>query len=187
MLGYAPARLLGTAILEMIQPSLDESRFVRADGSSFAVNLMPYPWIEDGEANGIVYVFEDPTDKLRLEAELREARKRHRELFDYVSSGVYQTSPEGELLAVNPALIELLGFKSESEVRALDVSTLYVDPEQRKILAAQLERDGFLRNVVLKLRRRDGSEILVTENARVVRSDDRRVLYYEGTLNSISK
>ncbi len=183
MLGYTPARLLGTAILERIQPSLEEARFVRSDGSSFPVNVMPYPWVEDGEANGTVYVFEDPTDRLRLEAELREARKRHRELFDYVSSGIYQTSPEGELLAVNPALIELLGFRSEQELRALDVATLYVDPEQRKIMTSQLERDGFLRNVVLRLRRREGCEIQVTENARVVRGEDGRVLYYEGTLN----
>jgi len=50
-------------------------------------------------------------------------------------------------------------------------------------MMAQLERDGFLRNVVLRLRRKEGCEIRVTENARVVRGEDGRVLYYEGTLN----
>jgi hypothetical protein len=52
-----------------------------------------------------------------------------------------------------------------------------------KLMMAQLERDGFLRNVVLRLRRKEGCEIRVTENARVVRGEDGRVLYYEGTLN----
>jgi PAS domain S-box-containing protein len=131
-------------------------------------------------------VFLDLSDELRRVRELREATRRHRELFDYVASGVYQTSPEGELLAVNPALIRLLGFESENELRAMDVANLYEHPEQRAQFTALLERDGFLRNAVLTLRRTDGQVIRIVENGRIVRGEDGRGLYYEGTLNPVA-
>jgi PAS domain S-box-containing protein len=186
MLGYAPELLLGAPILTMIQAPSDDSRLIRADGSCFPVSLLSYPWVQAGfQADGTVYVFQDLTETVRRERELREANRRHRELFDYVTSGVYQTSPEGELLAVNPALIRLLGFESEQELRAIDVSHLYVHPDQRRQFAVVLEREGFLRNAVLTLRRKDGQAIRVVENARTVRGEDGRVLYYEGTLNAI--
>ena len=187
MLGCAPDRLLGTHILERIHVSADDSRFVRGDSSSFPIRVFSYPWIEDDDVNGAIYVFQDLTATQRLDRELNEARRRHCELFDYVTSGVFQTSPEGELLAANPALIQLLGFESENELRALDVRCLYQDPEQRKQFTAELERDGFLRNVVLTLRRKDGSIMRVVENSRAVRAEDGRVIYYEGTLNPLSE
>ena len=185
MLGCAPERLLGTLILDRIRVTADDSRFVRGDDSSFPIRVFSYPWIEERDVSGAIYVFQDLTATSRLERELEEARRRHRELFDNVTTGVYQTSPEGELLAANPALIQLLGFQSENEVRALDVSALYVDPEERKQFTAELERDGFLRNVILTLRRKDGSIIRVVENSRAFRAEDGRVVYYEGTLNPI--
>jgi PAS domain S-box-containing protein len=184
MLGYAPELLLGAPILTLIQVASDESRLVRADGSSFPASLLSYPWVQAG---GAIYVFQELTETLRRERELREATRRHRELFDYVTSGIFQTSPEGELLAVNPALIELLGFESEQELRAIDVSHLYVHPQLRKQYTEVLERDGFLRNAVLTLRRKDGQVIRVVENGRTVRGEDGRVLYYEGTLNLLTE
>lgn len=187
MLGYAPELLLGAPILEMIQAASAESRLVRADGSCFPASILSYPWVQAGAMIGTVYVFQDLTDELRRERELREATRRHRELFDYVTSGVYQTSPEGELLAVNPALIQMMGFESENELRAMDVANLYEQPLQREHFTALLDRDGFLRNAVLTLRRKDGQIIRVVENGRTVRGEDGRVLYYEGTLNPIAE
>jgi PAS domain S-box-containing protein len=191
MLGYPLDRLLGERILDVIEVPGEESRFLRADGSCFPVRVFSCPWpyftaVPDQES-GTVYVFQDLTETARVEGEMRELSRRHRELFDYVITGVYQTSPEGELLAVNPALIELLGFDSEHDLRAIDVAQLYVEPEQRKAMLARLERDGVLRNVILTLRRKDGQIIQLVENARAVRASDGRMTYFEGTLNPIGQ
>jgi len=183
MLGYTAEWLRGTPILSLIQSAHDESRFIRADGSCFPVRLLCYPWDRGASGSGTICVFEDLTETMRLERELRETSRRHRALFEHANGAVYQTSREGELLAVNAALVEMLGFKTEQDLRAVDVKDLYVNPQDRREKVAQLERDGFLRDVTLTLRRKDGLVIRVLENARAVRGQDGRVVYYEGTLS----
>jgi PAS domain S-box-containing protein len=79
----------------------------------------------------------------------------------------------------------MLGYESENELRSKDVNHLYVDPEERQRLTQQLERDGRLVEVRLELKRKDGQSIQVIENARAVRDDRQRVLYYEGTLSLV--
>ncbi|MCC7236832.1 MAG: response regulator [Bryobacterales bacterium] len=122
-----------------------------------------------------------------VEQELRRSETRYRELFEHVAEGLYQTSPSGEILRANPALVRMLGFESEQEIRRVDIgASLYADPEQRRQLTALLERDGHLRNVELRLRRRDGTELVALENARAVRGPGGAVLWYEGSLADIT-
>lgn len=160
----------------------DES-FVRADGSAFPAEYSSFPILDGGVPRGALVTFVDVSHRKRLEEALRLSEVRYRGLFDYVSEGVYQTSPNGELLATNRALVEMLGYSTENELRALDVNQLYVNPEDRRALTAQLERDGRLENAELRLLRKDGVEIALVENARAVRDERGRVAYYEGTLS----
>jgi PAS domain S-box-containing protein len=62
-----------------------------------------------------------------------------------------------------------------------------VNPEDRDILAQSLDKKGELRNIELVLKRKDGDHVIVLENARAVRDEQNRVLYYEGTLIDITK
>lgn len=122
-----------------------------------------------------------------VEQELRRSETRYRELFEHVAEGLYQTTPKGRILRANPALVRMLGFASEQELRDVDIgASLYADPAQRRGMTAQLERDGYLRNVELRLRRRDGSTLVVLENARAVRGAGGAVQWYEGSLVDIT-
>ena len=161
---------------------IDDESFFRSDGSSFPVEYSSYPILEGGVVRGAVIAFVDVSSRKRIEAALRESEVKYRTLFETVSEGIYQTSPNGELLGANRALVEMLGYESETELRSLDVSDLYVNPQERGRLTALLERDGGLAEVELLLKRKDGRVIKVIENARTVRDERTRVLYYEGTL-----
>ena len=122
-----------------------------------------------------------------VESDLRESERRYRELFEHVAEGLYQSSPSGEILRANPALVRMLGFESEEELRKVNVGRdLYLQPERRLELTAQLERDGYLREVEYGLRRRDGSTLVVLENARAVRNGAGELQWYEGSLVDIT-
>lgn len=127
------------------------------------------------------------TQRRAVERDLRESERRYRELFEHVAEGVYQTSPSGEILRANPALVKLLGFESEADLKQMNVGRdLYCQPERRRELTAQLERDGYLRDVEYTLKRRDGSAVMVQENARAVRDAGGALQWYEGSLVDVT-
>jgi PAS domain S-box-containing protein len=121
--------------------------------------------------------------------EARRAEEKYRSIFDHAAEGIFQSSPEGRLLSVNPAFARIFGFASGEEALTTlsDVAhQLYVEPGRREILNRTLAARGECRSFQSQMRRRDGSIIWVSENVRAVTDPDGRILYYEGTLEDIS-
>jgi diguanylate cyclase (GGDEF)-like protein/PAS domain S-box-containing protein len=124
----------------------------------------------------------------RAERALQASERRYRGLFEKVLDGVYQVSAEGRFIACNPSLVQMLGYDSEAELLALkSTAELYVDPHERAMLIEALHREGNLRNAELRLRRKDGREIVVLENARTVYDEAGNVIGHEGTLSDITE
>jgi diguanylate cyclase (GGDEF)-like protein/PAS domain S-box-containing protein len=122
------------------------------------------------------------------EDRLRSSEMRYRGLFENVVDGVYIASREGDLIAANPALVEMLGFDSVDELKAEGKTTmLYVNPIDRERVFARLEAEGIVKNFEYRLRRKDGREIVVLENARAVCDDDGNIVAHEGTITDITE
>jgi diguanylate cyclase (GGDEF)-like protein/PAS domain S-box-containing protein len=127
------------------------------------------------------------TERTHTLKALKASEQRYRELFQNVTAGVFQTTPDGKFMAANPALVRMLGYDSEDELLAVDVAQdIYMDPGHRESWARTMAEGGEVRNAELVLKRRDGSKIVVLENSRVVRDAEGRVLFYEGTLTDIT-
>lgn len=141
----------------------------------------------NGESPGSLAMMTDITERKRAEYALRRSEERFRNLFEGVLEGVYQSTPDGRILAANPMLLRMLGLNNEAEMNDVNIANdLYVNPHIRQRLLEQLEREGGFQNVEYELRRRDGEVITVLENGRVVRDEFGTVLYYEGTLSDIT-
>ena len=121
------------------------------------------------------------------EEKLRSSEARYRGLFENVIDGVYIASREGELVTANPALVEMLGFESVEDMKAAGKTTmLYVNPIDRERVFARLESQGVVKNFEYRLRRKDGTELVVLENARAVRDEDGNIVAHEGTITDIT-
>ncbi len=117
----------------------------------------------------------------------QDAQSDYRRLFERIPYGVYQTTPAGQIVAANPALLRILGYRSLEELERIDVaSEHYVDPSARHAWAQQLEREGQVQDMEITLRRVNGEQIVVLDNASVVRDDNGDTLFYEGTLTDIT-
>jgi PAS domain S-box-containing protein len=117
---------------------------------------------------------------------MKTLERRYRELFENIPDGVYESGPDGRILAANPALVRMLGFSSEDELRREGAAALYLDHADRDRNTAEMASSGQLRNAEFLLRRKDGAIITVLENARAVRDEAGAVLYYQGTLTDIT-
>ena len=81
------------------------------------------------------------------EDRLRSSEMRYRGLFENVVDGVYIASREGDIIAANPALVEMLGYDSAEELKAVGRTTmLYVNPIDRERVFARLEAQGIVKN-----------------------------------------
>jgi diguanylate cyclase (GGDEF)-like protein/PAS domain S-box-containing protein len=124
----------------------------------------------------------------RAERALQLSESRYRGLFEKVLDGVYHVSRDDRFVACNPSLVQMLGYESAGELMALpSTDGLYVDPSERQVLIDTLKREGNLRNAELRLRRKDGSEITVLENARTVFDEAGNFIGHEGTLSDITE
>jgi PAS domain S-box-containing protein len=127
-------------------------------------------------------------ENARLYEQMKASEEKYRSIFENVIVGLYQTSPEGKILTANPALVHLLGYDSLEELLSANIlQDIYVNPEDRGKNQEVLHRTGQLDGVELRLRRKDGQEIIVLENARAISDADGQVRYYEGTLMDITE
>jgi len=116
---------------------------------------------------------------------LSQSETRFRSLFDNVAEGVFQTSPDGRFLLVNPALVRLLGYERAEEVLGLHASELYENDDERRGLMRQLIREQQLRNAHVQLKGKGGTTIPAVINVRVVQSEG--VTYHEGTVTDVTE
>ena len=122
------------------------------------------------------------------EEKLRSSEARYRGLFENVVDGVYIASREGELITANPALVEMLGYDSVEDMKSVGKTTeLYVNPIDRERVFARLEAEGVVKNFENRLRCKDGSVIVVLENARAVYDDSNKIVAHEGTITDITE
>ena len=142
---------------------------------------------EQLSAQMIERVLRYATERTHTLLALKASEQRYRELFQNVTAGLFQTTPDGKFMAANPALVRMLGYDSEDELLELDVARdVYMDPGHRDNWVQTMRENGEVRNAELVLKRRDGSKIVVLENSREVKDAEGRVLFYEGTLTDIT-
>jgi PAS domain S-box-containing protein/putative nucleotidyltransferase with HDIG domain len=127
--------------------------------------------------------------KSRTDKALRVSEQKYRSIFENAVEGIFQTTPEGQYLSVNPALARMLGYDSPDELinETVDLSMqIYVNPEDRAKFKSILEEQGIIERFETQHYRKDGSKIWVSINARVVKDETGKVLYYEGTIEDFS-
>jgi len=122
------------------------------------------------------------------EDRLRSSEARYRGLFENVVDGVYIASREGDIITANPALVAMLGYDSVEDLKAAGQTTvLYVNPIDRERVFARLEAQGLVKNFEYRLRRKDGTEIVVLENSRAILDEANRIIAHEGTITDITE
>jgi diguanylate cyclase (GGDEF)-like protein/PAS domain S-box-containing protein len=208
MLGYSTGEMIGTPYLHFIAPEdhpfLDEIWRKRRSGewekSAYEVHLLK----KDGKTRILASVRSGPitlngqlastgtirdiTEERRTQEALLAAEQKFRAIFENAVIGMYQSTPTGQYLRANQAMAEIFGHPTPESllVSVKNISELYKNPDDRRLVNADLERTGRVTGREVELRRHDGRSIWVSLSARVVRHADGTVAYYEGSLQDIT-
>jgi two-component system, cell cycle sensor histidine kinase and response regulator CckA len=160
--------------------------------------------IKSGEARRIIFsgrlveiagqalflsVAHDITGRKKAEDSLRISEAKYRSLFENAVEGIFQTTPGGRFISVNPALARICGFDDPLDLMRCftDIgSQHYANPRDRDIFRQIVDERGMISGFETKLLKKDGSLVWVSINARAVRDPEGNVLHYEGTVNDIT-
>ncbi len=160
------------------------------DGSWRWIEATATNLLEEPTVGAIVVNYRDITERRRTEEARRLAEEKYRSIFEGAVEGIFQSTPEGRFLTVNPALARLWGYDSPEELilTIQDIaSQVYAQPRQREEFARLLEEHGEVRGFEYEARRKDGSTLWISEDARAVRAANGMLLYYEGNIQGITE
>jgi PAS domain S-box-containing protein/putative nucleotidyltransferase with HDIG domain len=203
MLGYSREEILGFSISDLVPPedlrkdplhmdelrsekmAINERHLRRKDGTLIHVEISG-KMLSDGMILGLV---RDSSERKQAEESLRQAEEKYRNIFEHSLDGIFQSTPAGRFITVNPALARMWGYESpEDLIRSINNIALqvYVNPEVRNEFLRVMDADDEVHGFEIQVYRKDGSVIWVQESARTVKNTNGELSYYEGTVRDIS-
>ena len=109
---------------------------------------------------------------------------RFRMLFEQSLDAVYIGTPDGAIIDVNQAWLNLFGYERE-DLAKLNASALYADPAERADFVRRMNETGFVRDEV-RYRRKDGSVFDCQRVQAAMRDADGNVVAYQGVIRNIT-
>jgi PAS domain S-box-containing protein len=121
-----------------------------------------------------------------LNQTLRASEWRFRKLFEDSLDAIGITTPEGQFVDVNEAVVHLTGYSRE-QLLERGVQMLYTRPERRQEFRRAIEQTGVAKNFELQVRRQDGTLRDVLANATLQRAEDGTVLGVQTIIHDITE
>ena len=167
------------------------TRLITGDGTYHAVELaMSMLRQDESRQIRVVGMITDIEDRRRTERALTEAEKKYRTIVENAAGGIYQVTPEGQFVSANPAFARILGYDHADQMMRFVRNAheqLYKNPRERSRFVRELEQTGAVRDYETEMLTKTGEVIWVSENARAVRDEDNRIVYYEGSIENITQ
>ena len=121
----------------------------------------------------------------QVEEELRASEKKYRAIFDNVQDVFYQTNLAGTIMEISPSIKHFSEFNRD-EIIGNHVSSIYEDPDDRKLLLHTLLQHGELRDFELKLKTKTGRVKYVSINATLVYDQEGKPDHIDGAIRDIT-
>ncbi|MBV7338598.1 SpoIIE family protein phosphatase [Chloroflexi bacterium TSY] len=116
---------------------------------------------------------------------VEESEKKFRSLFEDSQDAIFITAPDGQLIDVNPAMLNLFGY-TQNELRDLNAKELYLDPEDRLRFRKAVDQTGSVQNFEVIMRKKNGTQMACLLSATVQHASDETILAYQGIIRDIT-
>jgi len=172
------------------QSAPSEFMLAKKNGEMIFVETNSILLFQNGKPFQIIGVARDITFRKRNEEILKKSEEKYRSIFENAMEGKFLTTSEGRFININPALVHMLGYDSEQDMKhyAASMGLLrYVRPDDyaryQKILLEQSCVDSF----EMQLFDKKGRIVWVLLCTRAIKDDSGNVIQYDGSLMDITK
>jgi PAS domain S-box-containing protein len=137
----------------------------------------------------VLIIVRDITKRKQAEEALRIAEENYRSIFENALEGIFQSTPYGRFLSVNPAMAEMYGYDSpEDMVESVHNIGTQVFAHKRDLneFLNQMAMANEVKEFEYQARCKNGRMIWVQESTRAVLNSSGHLLYYEGIVQDIT-
>jgi len=130
----------------------------------------------------------DITEQKAAEQNLIAANREYTGLLNQIQDIYYRSDAEGRLIRASRSWADLLGYGDIAECLGRNIADdFYYNPEDRNLLLEEVYRDGKVTNYEIRLRRKDGTPVLVATSSHLYFGSSGNVLGVEGTFRDITE
>ncbi len=118
------------------------------------------------------------------------SEETYRRIFENSTDGIFQSTPQGDLVNINPALARTLGYDSPEELLSTSGNlqySIYANPADREKLLGLLAHSDTVKGFEVSCRKKDGGVVWVELNIRLVRDANGAVVFIEGMGRDITE
>jgi PAS domain S-box-containing protein len=116
------------------------------------------------------------------------SEEKYKNLIENINAGIYSNTPgpKGKFIEANPAIVKMFGYKNKKDFLKTNVSNLYQNPEDRKRFNQKIQKDKYVKNEDLKLKRKNRSTFWGSVSAVAVTDKKGEIKHYDGTIVDIN-
>ncbi len=119
----------------------------------------------------------------------KSSEQKYSELYQSAVEGIFQLTPAGKFLSVNPAMARIFGYPSPEEMcnKVKNAAEeIFLNPQAFQQFTEELTKQGAVEKFEVQNNRYDGIIIWVSINARRVHDPAGKTLYFEGFATDIT-
>lgn len=172
---------------EQVVKTSDEIFWSR-NGESIHIDVTSVPIMREGQLCGAVVVFDDISNRKKIESALRASEKSFREIIEFAPIGMAIVSLEGRFKRVNQALCNIVGYSNEELV-----ATTFQEITHPDDLAADLDHVqqllvGTINTYQMEKRyiRQDQALVWVQLTVSIFRDEDNLPQYFIAQIEDIT-
>jgi PAS domain S-box-containing protein len=110
-----------------------------------------------------------------------------RNLYDDLPIGIYRLTTSGQIIMANSTLVKMLGYNSFEELTSYtSEKEIYAKGFSRSDFLEKIEIENEVKGYESSWLRKDNKAIWVRENSKVIKDENGKPLYFEGTVEDIT-
>jgi PAS domain S-box-containing protein len=131
---------------------------------------------------------EERRARRKAEEALRKSEEKYRQLFEESRDTLFIASSDGTLIDINPAGLKMFGYPSKDDILRTNIGRdIYWSPRRWKEVCSLVEAQGYVEDLEVELKQRDGSKLIALETTTVVSGNAGKVTTFHGTWRDVTK